>query len=313
MHKQYDKFLVYSFYRFVNIKNIKNVKQQLDNFFDGKLVRGTILIAHEGVNGTISGPVNILDEALKKIKNIIKIRKLETKINKTRFLPFNKMKVRLKKEIVAFGKSRLNVDKYRGDLVSPENWNQYISDKKIRLIDVRNEFEIDLGKFVKAERAQTKSFRDFPNSIKKLNLNKNSKIAMYCTGGIRCEKASAYMKSIGYKNVVQLEGGILKYLEYVKNFRKKSLWRGECFVFDKRVSVNKNLNKGKYFLCYGCRMPLSKQDIMHKNYKKGVHCHYCIDFKDKLQIKKSTTRQNQIDLYEKRNIDHTFKLIKSNK
>ena len=255
-----NNLFVYSFYTFKIINNIGHVKTIFDNFLREKYIKGTILVANEGINGTISGSKKDLDEFIELLKDSIKLKTLAVKVNKTNIHPFNRMKVRIKHEIVSLGQGSIDVCKYRGKLVNPETWNSLISDKNTKVIDVRNEFEISIGKFAGSINPETKSFRHFPSAIKKLNINKNDTIAMYCTGGIRCEKASAYLKLKGYKNVYQLEGGILNYLEY-KQKKKGSLWKGECFVFDKRVTINKHLARGKYKQCYGCRSTITKKDL----------------------------------------------------
>ncbi len=293
-------FFIFSFYRFINLKNKDSIKKKLDLYFQNKLMRGTILLADEGINGTISGTQIDLEKAIKIIKKFLNIRKLEIKVNKNKFLPFNKMKVRLKKEIVSFGEHHINI-KNVGKYIEPKDWDEFINEKNIKLIDTRNIFEIKIGKFNSSINPKTKCFREFSKNFDKLKLNKNDNIAMYCTGGIRCEKASSYLKQIGYRNVSQLRGGIINYLEYKKNSRqpKKMQWKGECFVFDNRVTVNNDLDKGKFKQCFGCRVPLSKKDLKSKFYKKGVHCHHCVDTRSADQIKKSEMRQSQIETYDK--------------
>ena len=288
-------FFIYSFYRFKEINDISQLKILFDNFLIKKKVKGTILIANEGINGSVSGTKIDLDDLLKFIKFNLKIRKLEIKINKTDFLPFNRMKIRLKKEIVSLGQGNIDTNKYRGHLIDPKNWNKIISDKNTKVLDVRNEFEIGIGKFAGSINPKTKSFRQFPDIIKKLKIKKTDKIAMYCTGGIRCEKSSAFMKMKGYRNVVQLEGGIIKYLEYINSKNQKNLWQGECFVFDDRVTVNRKLLKGKYLQCYGCRRPITRKETKSKFYKKGVSCPYCYNERTLKQKQRSNMRQMQID------------------
>ena len=302
-----NKFFVYTFYRFVDIKNKNKIKYQLENGRLEKFIRGTILIADEGLNGSLSATENDLNKAIKFLKKIIKIRKLEIKITHTSFLPFNRMKVRLKKEIVSLGIDHLNINKNRGKFIKPERWNSMILDEEITLLDVRNIFEISIGKFKNSTDPRTKSFRDFPLQLKKLKINKDSKIAMYCTGGIRCEKASSYLITKGYRNVYQLDGGIIKYLEYIKDTKQKSLWSGECFVFDNRVTINKHLKHGKYLQCFGCRHPITKNDTKSKNYLKGVYCPYCKDKRTAKQKRDSLNRQKQIETANLRKINHTFK------
>ncbi len=304
-----DNLFVYTFYRFKSINKIKEYKNIFDKYLLNKDIKGTILIANEGINGSLSGPKRSLDKFIKLMKSCLNIRKLELKINQTEFLPFNRMKVRLKKEIVSLGQGHIDVNKFRGKLIKAEEWDNVIANKNTKLIDVRNIFEIEIGKFKGSINPRTQSFRQFASSLEKLKIKKNDKIAMYCTGGIRCEKASAFMKLNGYNNVVQLHGGIIKYLEYTNKEKKESLFQGECFVFDDRVSINKKLNKGKFFQCYGCRSPISKKDLSSYMYVKGVSCPICYNKRTISQKKNSLIRQQQIDFAETRNIDHPFKKI----
>ena len=303
------EFFIYTFYKFKIIRNKKIIKESIDKFLSGKLVKGTILVADEGINGSLAATEEDLEAIIKFIKNLLGIRKLEIKVNNSSFLPFNRMKVRLKKEIVSLGKGHLNIEKNRGKNIHPKKWNSIIQDKKTILIDVRNIFEISIGKFRNSTNPCTKSFREFPNQIKKLKIRKNSKIAMYCTGGIRCEKASSYLKKEGYKNIYQLEGGIIKYLEYMKTSSQKSLWSGECFVFDERVTINKNLDKGSYLQCYGCRRPITNFDTKSTKYLKGVHCPYCYNERTIQQKRNSMNRQKQIEKAELRVLNNNFKKI----
>ena len=304
-----NKFLIYSFYRFCEINDIEALKKEIDRNILDRSLKGTILIASEGLNGTISGTKIDLDFTLKLIRKILNIRKLNIKINFVDFLPFNKLKVRIKNEIVSLGQGNLRIHSSISKRMSPDSWNKLILNSNVKLVDTRNTYEIKIGKFKNAINPQTTSFREFPKSFKKLGLNKNDHIAIYCTGGIRCEKASVYLNNEGYKNIYQLDGGILNYLKYVKNNNLGSLWSGECFVFDKRVSVNKKLESGQYEQCYGCRHPLSNKDIRSKKYKKGIHCPYCYELRSHSQIERAKTRQNQIEIAEKNNINHPFKKV----
>ena len=304
------EFHIYSFYRFFNHTQKKIIKKILDSFVSDKLVRGTILLADEGINGTISGKKKDLDNIISLIRKTLKIRKLNIKINQTSFLPFNRIKIRLKKEIVSLGEGHLNIKKNSADLINPTDWNSIITDKDTTVIDVRNQFEVDIGKFKNAQDPKTNSFRDFPDRLEKMKLRKDQKIAMYCTGGIRCEKASAFMKMNGYKNIFQLQGGIINYLSYQNKRGFTNFWKGECFVFDERVTVNKNLTKGKYLQCYGCRRPITKKDTFSKKYIKGITCPYCFDKRSEIQKKNSLTRQKQIDTANEKKIRHSFEKIK---
>ncbi len=304
-NQEYIKII--SFYRFINVKNKKLLKFKLEKFLKQFLIRGTILLSNEGINGSLTGSRNDLEKTILFLKKNLKIKKLNLKINNINFFPFNRLKVRLKKEIVSMGQGKLDVDKLRGKLIKPELWDELISHKSTKLIDVRNIYEIEIGKFKNAKNPNTENFRQFPNSIKELKLNKNDTIAMYCTGGIRCEKASSYLKNIGFKNIHQLEGGIINYLEYKKKSKKKSKWTGECFVFDNRVTVNSKLKHGKYIQCYACRSPISAADAKLKSYTKGISCKYCIDTISTKKKKSLVDRQRQIELNHKRNDLHLFK------
>ena len=304
-----QKHKVYSFYRFFNLNNKKRLKKDLDIFISKMTIRGTVLLADEGINGSLSGSKEDLDRIIKFIKKWANIRKLDIKINETDFLPFNRVKIRLKKEIVSLGIEKLNVAKSKRNYIEPKAWHKILSNKNIKLIDVRNIFEISIGKFNHAINPKTASFRDFPKSFEKLNLKKNDKIAIYCTGGIRCEKASVYMKQIGFKDIVQLKGGIINYLSYFKKRKNETLWKGECFVFDNRVTINKNLNRGKYLQCHGCRRPISYEDTKSSMFIRGVSCPYCFKIRTKEQKKRSLTRQKQIDFAEANMLDHSFKRI----
>ena len=305
-----EKIYIYTFYRFKDLINIRYIKGKLDVFSNDKLILGTILIANEGINGTVSGPKKNLDLLIKDIKKILKIKKLSLKISKNQFIPFYRLKIRLKKEIVTIGDKSIKPREKTGNYIQPKDWDKIINNRDYLIIDTRNEYEIGIGTFKNSHNPKTRSFRDFPKHIENSEIDKNQPIAMFCTGGIRCEKASSYLINKGYKNVSQLDGGILNYLEYKKN-KKINNWSGECFVFDNRISIDKNLNKGLHDQCYGCRHPITKAEMKLKSYVKGASCKYCIKEKSEKKIISSLIRQKQIDIAEKKKIKHSFKKIYS--
>ena len=294
---------VISFYKFVKINNPKKLRKSLLDILLNEDVVGTFLIAKEGINATVSGS----DISLKKIMKFLDKQKgfndIEYKHSCSIKRVFKRLKIKVKDEIVALGKKEIDPSKTTRNYIEPRNWNKLIADPDVLLIDTRNTYEIKIGTFLGAENPNIKNFRDFPNFVKnKLNSRKNQKIAMFCTGGIRCEKASSYLLEKGFKDVYQLKGGILKYLE--QNTKKNSRFKGECFVFDERVSVNKKLKNGRYQQCYACRMPISKDDISSIHYKKGISCPHCFSKTSKRQKNRFAERQNQINLSFLKNIDH---------
>ncbi len=309
MRTKKNNLFIFSFYKFIEINDKSKLKLLLTNYFKDKNMRGTILIANEGINASISGTEKNLLNTIQIIKKFLKIRKLSININKNTYLPFNKIKVRLKKEIVSLGIGELNLKKYKGILVKPSEWDKLIERDDVKIIDTRNTYEIGIGRFLNSIDPNTNSFREFPSKFKKSGIKKNEKLAIYCTGGIRCEKAAAYLKSSGFNNIYQLEGGILNYLNYKKSNNLNSLWTGDCFVFDQRVSVNNQLNSGNHIQCFGCRQPLSKNDIKSGKYEEGISCPYCFDKRSLLSKKRSESRQKQIKLFNQKKIRHPFRKI----
>ena len=301
-----NKVYIYTFYRFKKFIDIKKIKTRLDKYLKNKLILGTVLLANEGLNGTISGTEKDLNDFISLIKQILKIKRLSIKISQNNFIPFYRLKIRIKKEIVTLGDKTINPEKITGKYIDPKKWDRIVNNKKYIIIDTRNDYEVSIGTFVNAINPKTKSFREFPKFIENLNIKKNQPIAMFCTGGIRCEKASSFLIKNGFKDISQLDGGILNYLEVKKN-NKINSWKGECFVFDNRVAVNNKIEKGTYEQCYGCRHPITNKDMELKSYKKGATCKYCIGLKSKSKIQSSSTRQNQIDMAEKNFKSHSFK------
>ena len=305
-------FLTTAFYHFIALDNIKTLKTIIQDYCDHKLIKGTILLAHEGINGTISGEEDEILRFHKFIKNDQKFsdvfKNLEYKSSWSNENPFYRMKVRLKKEIVALGIPEVSPTIKVGKYIEPEDWDNLINDPEITLIDTRNNYEVDIGTFKNAINPRTTSFREFPEYVKKnLNPKKNKKIAMFCTGGIRCEKASSYMIEEGFAEVYHLKGGILKYLEELP--KEKSLWQGECFVFDQRVAVTAELKEGQYSQCYACRHPLSSEEMKSDNYNEGISCSYCIKKTSKVKKNNLQERQKQINLAKARGEEHIGKQI----
>ena len=306
MKKQ--EILIYSFYRFINIKDPKQLKKLILGNIDIKKIKGTIIIAEEGINGSFSGLKKELDQCIKLIRKQLKVRKIFLKINQSNFVPFNKMKVKIKKEIVSMGYD-IFIKNNKEKFIEPSEWDNLLKDPNIKVLDTRNNYEIKIGTFRNSVPVNINKFREFPSKLESLKFNKKDKIAMFCTGGIRCEKASTLMNKKGFKNVFQLKGGILNYLKYKKDTKQMDMWDGECFVFDDRVAVNKELKKGSYLQCHGCRSPITKIETSSKLYKKGVHCEYCYHSRSSEQKRRSETRQKQINTLEKNGVNHTFKTI----
>ena len=306
-------FFTTAFYHFVTLTDIKSTQTIIQDYCDKVSIKGTILLANEGINGTISGDEKNILKFHEFIKNdFIFSKAFEALVYKGSWSnknPFYRMKVRLKKEIVTLGIPEVSPTKKVGVYVRPEDWNKLINDPDITLIDARNGYEVDIGTFRNAINPNTSSFREFPEYIRNnLNPKKNKKIAMFCTGGIRCEKASSYMLEEGFKEVYHLQGGILKYLETIPE--AKSLWQGECFVFDQRVAVTNELKQGKYNQCFACRHPLSPQEIKSDEYIEGISCCYCIDKISEEKKGQLKERQKQIKLAKIRGEDHIGKVIK---
>lgn len=300
-------FLTIAFYQFVTLKNVIQLQTYIQRFCKKNKIKGTILIAHEGINGTISGQDIEIYQFLEFIKNDSffknKFKKLDHKESWASKKPFYRMKVRLKKEIVTLGVKGISPAKKVGQYVNPEDWNALIQDPNTIIIDTRNNYEVDIGTFKNALNPKTSTFREFPSYVEGELINKDSKkIAMFCTGGIRCEKASSFMLEKGFKNVYHLKGGILKYLENIP--KEESLWEGECFVFDQRVAVTHGLNEGKYDQCFACRHPLSPDELISSKYTKGISCPHCFN---KLTAKKKegvAERQKQIIFSKSRGENH---------
>ncbi len=268
--------VVASFYKFVSLPDFSDLRQPLLQCCLTQQTQGTILLAKEGINGTISGDRNSIDAVLNWLKKDSRFADLEVKESRAESSPFKRMKVKLKKEIVTLGIPETDPNKQVGKYVTPQEWNEIIRDPEVLVIDTRNDYEVEIGTFKGAKNPKTDSFRQFPEYVnKELDPEQHTKVAMFCTGGIRCEKASSYMLAQGFKEVYHLQGGILKYLEEVPT--ESSLWEGECFVFDERVTVKEGLELGNYDLCYACGHPISEQDKKSPYYDPIVSCPNCYD------------------------------------
>ena len=270
------KLIVAAFYKFMKIPDYRDKRQPLLYFCQERAIKGTILLAKEGINGTIAGSREAIDEVIAFLAQDFCLTDLEVKESQTELMPFDRMKVKLKKEIVTIGLPEVDPTEEVGTYVKPEDWNELISEPEVVVIDTRNDYEVAIGTFKGSINPKTESFRDFPEyTCKNLDPNKHKKVAMFCTGGIRCEKATSYLLDRGFKEVYHLKGGILKYLEEVPP--EESMWEGECFVFDDRVTVKESLQPGSYELCYACGHPISEADKKSPKYSEILSCPHCFD------------------------------------
>ena len=294
-------FYISGFYKFKKITNIKKNKKILQKYFINNSIRGTIIISSEGINGTISAEKINLDSVLNQIKKTFKFTNFDSEnSSKSKFQPFHRGKIKIKNEVVPMGikilKRKLN------NHIGPAQWNKLINNKNTFLIDARKPFEHEVGTFIRAINPNVNNFREFPKYLK--NLDKDKAIAMFCTGGIRCEKASIFLEKKGFRNVYQLKGGIINYLKKIKE--KESLWKGECYVFDNRVSIKHGLVTGSFSMCSGCRKPISPKDKKSKKYEEGVSCPNCHDYLKPSQKERFRMRQKQINLAKKLGKKHIF-------
>ena len=295
-------FTVLGFYKLKNLKALKKNKLILQKLFIDNNIKGILIISNEGLNGSISGKSKNIFLTCKKIKSLFGIINFDSEnLSKSKFQPFHKPKIKIKKEVVPMGLN-ISAKNKKTNYVEPLKWNDLIKDKNTFILDARKPFEYEVGSFKKAVNPKVNHFREFPEYLNKLN--KKKPVAMFCTGGIRCEKASAYLNHKGFKNVFQLKGGILNYLKKIK--KKKSMWKGECFVFDNRVSVKHDLAVGTYFICGGCRNPVSPKEKKTKKYEEGVSCSKCYDTLTKAQKTRFRMRQKQINLAKRAGKKHIF-------
>ena len=290
-------------YKFTRLDDFEEIQGPLKIFLESLNIRGTLLLAKEGVNGTISGDNDSIMKSLDYLQKDERLVGLEYKFSYSEKPPFKRLKVKLKKEIVTLGVSDIDPIFSSGTYVKPADWNELVNDPDVVLIDTRNNYEFEIGSFKGSINPNTETFREFP-AYTKNNLEKyrDKKIAMFCTGGIRCEKSTAYLKSKGFENVFHLQGGILKYLEEVKE--DESLWEGECFVFDDRVAVKHNLELGKYDQCHACRFPITDEDKEHPHYEKGASCPRCYGTKNSSQVSRYREREKQVQLAKSRGESH---------
>ena len=301
-----DKYIISTFYKFLVLENYKELKIKFDESLSKTNIKGTILLANEGVNGTIAGSESDLKKFFLYVDKFSQFKDITPKFSSSNKNPFLRMKVRLKKEIVTIGIPDVSPSNLVGKYLNVEEWNEFLNESDSMIIDTRNDYEVSIGTFKNSINPKIKSFRNFPNWVQKnlidKKVSKKSKIGMFCTGGIRCEKSTSYLKQLGFENVFHLDGGILKYLENVKSDQNE--WKGECFVFDYRVSLNDSLEKGEYDMCYACRMPLSKENKKNKHYVKGQSCEYCYDQTTIKQKKRFNEREKQIKLSKVKNLKH---------
>jgi len=300
MHKK--KFIVSSFYKFVYLDNPESTKSELKKILREFDVRGTFLIGKEGINSSFSISNDQYKIATRKIEQLLSteiIFKPQEHIEHS----FLRLKIKIKKEIVTLGEGNINPKSLSGKHLNPRAWDKLIKNKNAIIIDTRNTYESDIGSFKYSTKTCTTNFRDFPKWVKKnKNLLRNKEIGMFCTGGIRCEKASSYMINLGYKNVYQLDGGIINYLKETKNDHE--MWQGECFVFDERITLNKKLEQGSYSQCFACRSAITEKERKSKFFKSGVSCPKCYKEKSEKQRKRYEERQKQVLIAKKKGIKH---------
>ena len=298
-----NQIVVCALYKFVTLENFQSLRQPLHNVLEANQVRGTLLLANEGINGTIAGSRAGINKVLNWLRNDPRLSDIDYKESFTDSMPFNRAKVKLKKEIVTLGVEGIDPKRVVGTYVSPADWNQLISDPEVIVVDTRNDYEFKVGTFKNAINPNTESFREFPRFVKEiLSPEKHKKIAMFCTGGIRCEKSTAFLKEQGFDEVYHLKGGILKYLEEVP--ATETLWEGECFVFDERVTVNLQLEKGNYDQCNACRLPITEVDKASDKYRQGVSCPHCFDKVTDVQKSRFREREKQMELARQRGEAH---------
>ena len=296
-------FTVFGFYKFKKINFLKKNKEFLQREILKNNISGTIILSQEGINGTIAGKRRNISQIIKSLKKVFNFKDFDSKnMSQSHFQPFHKGKIKIKNEVVPLGLKINSNNKKLNRYISGKSWNKLISNKETLVVDARKPFEYDVGTFKNSINPNIQNFRDFPKYLKKID--KAKPVAMFCTGGIRCEKASIFLKRKGFKNVFQLKGGILNYLNKIE--KKDSLWKGECFVFDNRVSLKHKLKQGTYSVCSGCRKPFPPKDKKSNKYEEGVSCPRCYDTLSNSQKTRFRMRQNQINLAKKAGRKHKF-------
>lgn len=298
-----QQVVVSALYHFVTLDDYRAMRQPLYDFMIENHIKGTILLAQEGINGTVAGHKQAIEKLHTWLRSDERLKNLRSKESYDDSMPFYRTRVKLKKEIVTMGVAGIDPNHIVGSYVKAKDWNDIISDPEVTVIDTRNDYEYAIGSFKNAVNPKTETFRQFPDYVKKnLDPKKHKKIAMFCTGGIRCEKSTAYLKEQGFEEVYHLQGGILKYLETVPE--EDTLWDGECFVFDNRVSVDHQLNKGSYDQCHACRLPITEADKQNEKYVQGVSCPSCYDSKSVQQRRRFAERERQVQLAKARGEQH---------
>lgn len=298
-----DSFVVSALYKFVTLEHFESLKQPLLHFMLTNEIRGTLLLAKEGINGTIAGRAESIEALYRWFATQPGLENIVHKESYCKTIPFNRTKVKLKKEIVTLGIEGLDPKRIVGTYVKPQDWNRLIADEDVTVVDTRNDYEVNIGTFKRAINPNTKTFREFPQFVaQELDPKKHKKVAMFCTGGIRCEKSTAYLKTLGFDEVYHLEGGILKYLEEVP--QEDSLWEGECFVFDERVTVNHQLEQGQFDQCHACRFPITQEDKLLDDYIPGVSCPHCANQLSDIQRQRFLEREKQSQLAKARGETH---------
>jgi len=295
--------VVAALYRFATLNNFQEMREPLLDFCRARNIYGTLLLAQEGINGTVAGAREHIDALIQHLKTDPRLAELEWKESLHDEPPFLRMKVKLKREIVTMGIPGIDPNRVVGTYVKPADWNALIDDPEVLVIDTRNDYEVDIGTFRGAIDPRTETFREFPQWVRNnLDPERHPRVAMFCTGGIRCEKASAFMLQEGFEEVYHLEGGVLKYLEETP--REDTRWEGECFVFDSRVAVNHDLERGQYDQCYACRHPITDSDKASPKYEKGVSCPRCHDRHSAERQARFLERQKQVELARQRGEKH---------